>query len=203
MPLKFYFSIYIFLCTIYFTSFNCNAQSNIVQRRNNFGFSFFVLNKKYNVKELDLLSNNNIGFGAGIFYLINLNKSFNINVEAKSSLEYSKLMLDKKENVLRHNNISLPIELQYHLKGTKVFIFSGIEYSYNKQREIASFETNKNLFGATAGLKYQLDFEIFKIIPEIRYSYGLNNSLKNIDGLTNLGDLYARKSGFEFTIKFM
>lgn len=181
--------------------FYSRAQVNAKGRSHDYGFTLLTNIEQFDFKDNSLKSERNTGFGVGLFYILHLDKLLGINFEIRSSRNYHNFSLHDQKSRTVENRLSAPVEIQYQFEETNLITFTGIEYSYSKRQDLSVFQLRPSTFTSKLGLKYLIEFKHFKIVPEVNYNLGLNNAVKNVNEFS--GDVSARKSGFEFAIKFM
>jgi len=196
-----YFNIGIII--IILTVYKCEAQHNKSEVRSNYGFQLTGLSKGFVFNNHDLTTKNNSGFGIGLFFLTKLERSVNLDVEVQLNQEYHTFVYNTLESDIKEKNLIIPVQVQYFFTSSSLYLSGDLAYKRQLSSSNKEIQFNRNIVSSSIGLNYIISFKNFKLIPLIQYSLGLNNSIENFKLFNYTGNVFARNTGFSFTIKVM
>jgi len=196
------------ICRWKFTVLICilnsfNGYAQVENNKSSFGFVISGINDQLLVNNNQLQVNNNYGFGIGALYQRELSSSIMVNIQAYTDIENHQLVHQNVIYTLHENGIGVPVTIEYNLFGTGLAVFTGAEYLHIFNQKSPEVMLEKNNFNALLGLNYTIKFADFRMVPEIKYGLGLNNSIQNI-AIKNYSDgADGKRSVVTFTIKLM
>ena len=174
----------------------CAAQSD--NENGKFGF---LLKSNINVFQSNDLYINpkmDIGLGLGYIYSKNINHLLALDLEAQVNFEKHKLIYNNLNLKVNDINVAVPLKLRFNLY--KDFsLMSGVQYLYVLSNQKEELKFRKNNYLSLIGTSYSIKYKYFTVIPEISYSLGLNNSLKQ----SNTNNHELKRSAISFGIKIM
>ena len=168
-----------------------------------FGFTIGVSNTKFQIKYGDnfitqnnfdqLLSKHSPGFNVGIIMDLKISQNTNLRLTPSFNFTDQKLyfITNNFQTILPENNtgvsnFELPLYLKYRsdrINNGRAYILLGGNFiidmssteSLSQSQEIEFYKTN---YSIDIGFGIDIYFAFFKLSPEIKYSYGMKNMLK-------------------------
>lgn len=179
----------IVLLTLFFTTFTSFSQDATETKFKNFRFGFNMgMQQSFLINRQDLPPNtevdNALGYRLGILGKYQSPKNFFTQLRAELAVNHSSLMYpDTAGNKVRYDVCPTTIQTSLHLgyafekMGLKPFVYGGANFKYPFIQSIdqsSVFPSGQDL-AVEFGVGIKRTFEYFDLIPEIRYSHGLQN----------------------------
>lgn len=171
------------------TSFFCQAQENSSSEYKPFRFGFNLgLQQSFLIHNaplpIDAEVDNALGYRLGILGKYQSEKKWFAILRTELAVNHSSFMYkDTAGTSIRYDIAPTTIQSALHFGYSfeelrpKPFVYGGLNFKYPFQQNIdksSTFPTGQDL-ALEVGIGIKKKFEYFDLIPEIRYSHGLNN----------------------------
>ena len=159
----------------------------------------------------EIESERGVGFSLGVFYRLRLNKNFTILPQAILAFQNANVDFSLPNQTIQKVEIQpLTIEFPVHFvyttnfsKGINPSIAIGARYIYDitERADDLQQDLNRSDFALDIGGGLEFDFKMFKMKPELLYSFGTTNLRNNNNDLLNyeIGKIIRDKFSIRMT----